>query len=433
MFDELAILMAILVVAAWIFIGIFQIANVGNHKEKAFSVVWFCLSLVSMLVVIFSNHVFIFLGGYVALLVFGSLMLRKHHTDGEKGLAKGYCISGVIGLALIVGGLVAVSPMLSSYYFLEGGNADINNKVLFSYGSLAILLGFFASAGVVPFMWLKNVTHKASGTVCALFSGAMLTVGFMGTTRFFYYLLGTEGIELLVPQYIWSVVAIVAMLVTAVLAYREQQVSRKLGYIASTQMGIVLYGFTTATGNAFIGSGLLVVGFVLAMIVLFMSVSILQEKMTVETTADFVGMGKQCPLVMWCFVIAVLYVTGVAPFGGFISKWYMFRGAYFEGLTVLQLQWVGPLAVVLASVLVFAAVLPMTMKAFFMETVSEEEITQASEDVLEEDLEETSVKKDVSKAVTVMLVMVTVVLVVYSVWPMPVYNTLQTIAENMLG
>ncbi len=436
MFDEFAILMAVLTAVAWVFIGIFQAAKVGTNKEKPFSWIWYVLSLAAMMVMIFADHAFVFVGGYGALLVFGTLMLRKHRAEGEKSLWTGYLVNGLIGLAFIIGGLFVVSPMLSSYYFLAGGNANLDNKEMFAYGTFAIMLGFFAASGVAPFIWLKSMNEKASGAMNALFSSAMLGAGFIGSTRFLYFLLGTEGIEIETIQFIWGAIAVLAMLLSAVLACKEKNVAKKLGYVASAQMAIILFGFTTLTGNAFIGSALLFVGFVVAMIVMFMSVAALQEKMNIQTVADFAGAGKKYPVVMWCFTISLLYLTGIAPFGGFIGRWYLIRGAFFEGITFLQLQWVGPVVVILASLLIFAAVLPMLMKAFFMEAQesADEGVSKPEEnETSEEDDEESVVKMGLPKAIVIPVVILTVLLVVYSVWPMQVYNVLQTIAEKMLA
>ena len=39
------------------------------------------------------------------------------------------------------------------------------------------------------------------------------------------------------------------------------------------------------------------------------------------------GIGKQMPIVMWCFTLASLSLVGIPPFAGFFSKWYLATAA----------------------------------------------------------------------------------------------------------
>ena len=41
---------------------------------------------------------------------------------------------------------------------------------------------------------------------------------------------------------------------------------------------------------------------------------------------QYKGLGKEMPVVMWCFAIASLSLIGIPPVSGFVSKWYLAQG-----------------------------------------------------------------------------------------------------------
>ena len=76
-----------------------------------------------------------------------------------------------------------------------------------------------------------------------------------------------------------------------------------------------------------------------------------------------VGIGKQMPVVMCCFLAASLSLVGIPPMGGFLSKWVISLSTISNGMGVLSVL---PVVILLISAMLTAGyLLPVAFKAFF--------------------------------------------------------------------
>ena len=75
------------------------------------------------------------------------------------------------------------------------------------------------------------------------------------------------------------------------------------------------------------------------------------------------GIGKEMPLLMWCYTIVSLGLIGIPPTGGFISKWYLAEGALSSGIAVFS--WLGPVILLISALLTAGYLLPVTIRGFF--------------------------------------------------------------------
>ena len=77
------------------------------------------------------------------------------------------------------------------------------------------------------------------------------------------------------------------------------------------------------------------------------------------------GIGREMPLLMWCYTIVSLGLIGIPPTGGFISKWYLAVGCLESGLT--GLSWIGSAALLVSALLTAGYLLPISIRAFLKE------------------------------------------------------------------
>ena len=71
------------------------------------------------------------------------------------------------------------------------------------------------------------------------------------------------------------------------------------------------------------------------------------------------GIGKRMPWTMGAFTIGALSMIGVPPTAGFISKWYIFMGAFDSG----QIE--GVIVIIISTLLNAGYLLPIIYVAFF--------------------------------------------------------------------
>ena len=86
-------------------------------------------------------------------------------------------------------------------------------------------------------------------------------------------------------------------------------------------------------------------------------------KLGSHRVSELRGIGKQMPIVMWCFTFASLSLVGIPPFGGFISKWYIALAAVGDGMGVFSI--LPPVILLISALLTAGYLLPVTVDAFF--------------------------------------------------------------------
>lgn len=74
------------------------------------------------------------------------------------------------------------------------------------------------------------------------------------------------------------------------------------------------------------------------------------------------GFGKKMPLTFFSFTIASLALTGVVPFCGFMSKWYLAEAAVSEGS---KFAYAGIGAILIAAIFTAAYLFTIVLRAYF--------------------------------------------------------------------
>ena len=81
-----------------------------------------------------------------------------------------------------------------------------------------------------------------------------------------------------------------------------------------------------------------------------------------EQIAELEGLGRAMPVTFGCFTVAAFALTGIPPFNGFVSKWYMGLAAAENG-DVAALLGFG--AVLLSALLTAVYLFQIVIAAFF--------------------------------------------------------------------
>ena len=159
------------------------------------------------------------------------------------------------------------------------------------------------------------------------------------------------------------VLALVTVFMGSMLAYREPVLKKRLAYSTVSQLSYILFGLALMDGDSVIGGLLHVLchGFIKA--ALFLSVGAVIY-MTGRTRVDEMrGIGKEMPLLMWCYTIVSLGLIGIPPTGGFVSKWYLATGALSSGIP--GFDWMGPVILLISALLTAGYLLPPVISGFF--------------------------------------------------------------------
>ena len=164
-------------------------------------------------------------------------------------------------------------------------------------------------------------------------------------------------------QTAFMVLTLITIFMGSMLAYREPVLKKRLAYSTVSQVSYILFGLSAMDMNSVTGGVLHVIahGFIKAALFLCAGAIIyMTGKTRVE---ELKGIGKEMPLLMWCYTIVSLGLIGIPPTGGFISKWYLAMGSLETGIP--GFSWIGPVVLLVSALLTAGYLLPITIQGFF--------------------------------------------------------------------
>ena len=182
----------------------------------------------------------------------GFLRDRRSSEAGLKYLLLGATSSAVLlyGFALLYGltGTTSIETIGA-----QATNADGDLLAGWLAAAVALAAGFGFKMAIVPFqMWAPDVYEGAPTPVAAYLSVASKAAGFAVLLRVFYTALDGDA---LAREWVdmFAVLAAVSMTVGNLMALRQTNVKRLLGYSTIAQAGTILIGVaaTLATGKEF--------------------------------------------------------------------------------------------------------------------------------------------------------------------------------------
>ena len=164
-------------------------------------------------------------------------------------------------------------------------------------------------------------------------------------------------------QRVWLALSLLTVFMGSMLAYREDVLKKRLAYSTVSQVSYCLFGLAVMNIEGVTGSLLQVLshGFVKAALFLCAGAIIMRTGKT--RVSELRGIGKEMPILMWCYTIASMGLIGLPPTGGFISKWYLAMGGLSCGDKVFFL--LGPAVLLVSALLTAGYLLPPAIAGFF--------------------------------------------------------------------
>lgn len=141
---------------------------------------------------------------------------------------------------------------------------------------------------------------------------------------------------------------LITILYGSVMALRQTHFKRRLAYSTISNLSYVLFGITMLTDTGMIASLLHLVFHSLIKIAAFFAAGAVLQYTGKQKVSSLEGIGRYMPLTFTAFTISALALTGIPPFSGFFSKWYLSLAALDTG---------GPLEIAGICVLLISAVL----------------------------------------------------------------------------
>jgi hydrogenase-4 component F len=246
--------------------------------------------------------------------------------------------------SLLIPDLIAAPPSQKGWHWLK-------------LGFIFFLVGYGTKTGLAPFhTWLPDAHSEAPSIVSVLLSGALLNCAMLALLRGHQICLaaglGNFSGNLLIFFGLLSVVF------AALFIVRQTDYKRMLAYSSVEHMGLVAIGAGLG-GLGGTAALLHVINHSCTKALLFMAAGNILSIYRTKSTQQVFGLMEIAPLSAFCWMAGFLAITGLPPFGLFVSEFLIVKAAFENGHV-----WVGVACLVLLAV-IFAAmaaiVLGMTL------------------------------------------------------------------------
>ncbi len=217
---------------------------------------------------------------------------------------------------------------------IASGDSGMRSALLVSM--VFLIAGFGFKMAIVPFqMWTPDVYQSAPVPVAAFLSVGSKAAAFAVVLRIFHEGFGVDSYVTEDWKILFAVIAAFTMTVGNLMAIRQTNIRRMLGYSSIAQAGNIMVGMaavTTASDAGINPSGANAVVFYLAAYAFtnlgaFFAIIAIHNKINSDEIADYAGMGRRAPIAAAILLLCLLSLTGLPPTVGFWAKLFVFNSA----------------------------------------------------------------------------------------------------------
>ena len=267
--------------------------------------------------------------------VISALLVALENSDAAVEAAWKYVLiaSAGLGLGLLatIFAYVAGAQVLGQHYdlalntILGVGGRLAHTPVRFAF--MLAVLGYGTKAGLFPVhTWLPDAHSEAPTPVSALLSGSLLAVSFYAILR--YYQIATAILGTGFPRGVLLVFGVASLLLAALYLLDQRDIKRLLAYSSVEHMGILAIGVSFGAPIALAGVMLHVLAHAAAKGNAFMGAGVLVIKFGSKQMAAQRGAMDLLPWSGPLFLLAVLALSAMPPFGIFRSEFQIVAGGF---------------------------------------------------------------------------------------------------------
>jgi len=267
--------------------------------------------------------------------VISALLVAIENTDGAAEAAWKYILIASAGLSL------ALLATIFAYY---AGAQVLGESYNLSFGPLLhagarlpsapvrlafvlAVLGFGTKMGLFPVhTWLPDAHSEAPTPVSALLSGSLLAVSFYAIVR--YYQVAAAALGPRFPRDVLLVFGVATLALAALYLLDQRDVKRLLAYSSMEHMGILAIGLGFGAPIALAGVLLHVLAHAAAKGNAFMGAGVLARKFGSKSISAITGGLDLLPWSGPLFLMAVLALSAMPPFGIFRSEFEIVAGGF---------------------------------------------------------------------------------------------------------
>jgi NADH-quinone oxidoreductase subunit N len=318
------------------FISYEYIKQLEGVREEYY-IILFTSTLGAALLAIANHFVIFFLGiETLSISLYILIAFQKSKSNSIEAGIK-YLILASVSSAFLLFGMALIYTASGTMQFTEivkafGEGDQLSPLIISGFGMMMVGIGF--KLALVPFhMWTPDVYQGAPAPVSAFVAtvskGAVMAI----LIRFFFSLKGFNNHYLFVTI---SGIAILSMFFGNILAIRQKNLKRLLGYSSIANMGYLIIILLVGTNRGIHASVFYLISYFITTIGAFGVISLLSsDKYEAENIEDYKGLFWRKPWIAIVLTLSLLSLAGIPLTSGFIAKFYVIFEGMKAGLLVL--------------------------------------------------------------------------------------------------
>ena len=362
--DGLSKLFGILVTVVWLLVGIYSFRYLKESRKPVMFYGFYLIALGVLQGIGLAGNLVTFYLFYEWMTLMTVPFVFYNRTKASIRAARKYLFYSVAGASLALAGIFLLAGNAEGLLFCGGGLNAGADRAEVLLACVLLLFGFGTKAGMFPMhAWLPTAHPVAPAPASAVLSGVITKAGVLGIIRSLYYTVGMEYLAGTYVQTVFLILSLVTVFMGSMLAYKEKILKKRLAYSTVSQVSYVLFGLALFTPAGFAAALLHLVFHSVIKNGLFLFAGTVIHQTGEERVDGLRGMGKYMPLTFWCFTFASLALVGIPPMSGFVSKWYLAKGAM--GASVGVFSYLGPAVLLISALLTAGYLISVTCDGFF--------------------------------------------------------------------
>ena len=300
---------------------------IGFHRVKQYFVLFHLFLMAMFFAVITVNPIMMWIAIEATTLA-TALLISFYNKPTALEAAWKYLIINSIGLLLgffgtllffTFAGNAAANTFINWQTLLE--NAFSLNPLIVKIAFIFVLIGYGTKAGLAPMhTWLPDAHSKAPSPISAMLSGALLNVALLAILKF--KLITDAALGPVFSQNILIFFGIFSIAIPAFIIIVQKNYKRLFAYSSIEHMGIIALGFGFGGLGSF-AALLHMIYHSLAKSLLFFSAGNVLLKYGSTKIENIKGVLSAMPFTGTILLLGFLAITGVPPFGIFITEVYI--------------------------------------------------------------------------------------------------------------
>lgn len=277
---------------------------------------------------------------------------------------------------------------------------------LLPVGIALTITGIGFKLGLVPFhLWTPDVYQGAPAPVAAFVATTSKSAMVALLLRYFYL---SSALQYRAVFFVFSIIAIASMCAGNLLALQQANVKRVLAYSSIAHFGYIVVAFLAGTTMAIGAVNLYLVAYTVTLLAAFGVVTVLSGPGSdAEDLEDYRGLFWRRPVIASAFTVALLSLAGIPATMGFLGKFYVLAAG----------------AAAAAWPLIIILVVTSVVGLFYYLRIV---VTMYSAPP-----EHAAPLQMVPRSAAFILVVLTILIIWFGVYPTPLFNLIQTTMASL--